>query len=135
MTINKQEEELASLQNEQELVNLETLITEGSDLRIPIVFDYPTQNGLKKVSAIIRPLTVAEWEEATNYVMHHKKEFTLKILEKGLLNNDGEPIPIELLRKMPIGVVNEIYRRISDVSGVKEDKEEQFKLTKELMGF
>ena len=65
----------------------------------------------------------------------YKKDFALKILEKGLLNNDGENLPIELLRKMPIGVVNEIYKRIADVSGVKEDKEEQYALTKELMGF
>ena len=42
---------------------------------------------------------------------------------------------MELLRKMPVGVVNEIYTRIGDISGVKQNKKEQYELTKELMGF
>lgn len=130
-----QEEEIKQLSETESISNLESLIVEGSDLRIPIVFDYPTKNGITQVSAIIRPLTSSEWEEATNYAVKNRKDFALKILEKGLLNDDGENLPLELLRKMPVGVVNELYTRIGDISGVKQNKKEQYELTKELMGF
>lgn len=127
----KQEE----LEQLNETSSLESLITEGADLRIPITFDFPTANGVKKASAIIKPLTTVEWENAQSYAMKHKKDFVLKILEKGLLNDDGEQLPFELIKKMPIGVATEIYKRIADVSGIKQDKDEQYRLTKELLGF
>ena len=127
----KQEE----LEQLNETSSLESLITEGADLRIPITFDFPTANGVKKASAIIKPLTTVEWENAQSYAIKQKKDFVLKILEKGLLNDDGEPLSFDLIKKMPIGVATEIYKRIADVSGVKQDKEEQYKLTKELLGF
>ncbi len=115
--------------------SLESLITEGSELQIPVTFDFPTKNGIIKASAIIRPLTTTEWENAQNYAMKNKKGFMLKVLEKGLLNDNGEPLSLELLQKMPSGVAIQLYTRIADVSGVKENKEEQYKLTKELLGF
>ena len=127
----KQEE----LEQLNETSSLESLITEGADLRIPITFDFPTANGVKKASAIIKPLTTVEWENAQSYAMKYKKDFVLKILEKGLLNDDGEPLSFELIKKMPIGVATEIYKRIADVSGVKQDKDEKYRLTKELLGF
>lgn len=129
-----QKQELEQLNNE-ETFSLESLITEGTELKIPITFDFPTKNGLKKASAIIRPLTASEWETAQNYAIKTKKDFMLKILEKGLLNDDGEPLPFELLKAMPFGVVNEIYLRIADVSGVKLNQKEQYEFTKELLGF
>lgn len=129
-----QKQELEQLNNE-ETFSLESLITEGTELRIPITFDFPTKTGMKKASAIIRPLTSSEWETAQNYALRNKKDFMLKILEKGLLNDDGEPLPYELLQRMPFGVVNEIYLRIADVSGVKVNQKEQYEFTKELMGF
>ena len=129
------QQEVESLKEEQEILSLESLITEGSELQIPITFDFPTQNGMRKASAIIKPITAVDWENAQNYAIKNKRDFALKILEKGLLNSDGEPLDFELLKKMPFGVVDEIYKRIADVSGIKEDREEQFQLTKELMGF
>lgn len=129
------QKELDELSQDTEVFNLESLIIEGAELQIPITFDFPTQNGLKKASAIIRPLTTSEWENAQNYAFKNKKNFALKVLEKGLLNADGEPLPFDLLKKMPFGVVNQIYERIADVSGIKIDKNEQYELTRELMGF
>ena len=129
------EEELKGLTENKESISLESLIVEGENLQIPITFKYPTKNGLTDVSAIIRPLTSSEWEEATNYSLKTKKDFALQIVKRGFLNIDGEEIPLELLRKMPAGVINELYTRIGDISGVKQDKKEQYELTKELMGF
>lgn len=131
----QQEQELENLTKETEPLSLETLIVEGSELKIPITFDFPTKKGIIKASAIIRPLTAPEWENAQNYALRNKKEFMIQILEKGLLNDNGENLPIELIKKMPFGVANEIYTRIADVSGIKENREEQYQLTKELMGF
>lgn len=136
MTIEElQQEEIEQLTQSKESLSLESLIVEGSELTIPITFDYPTQKGLIKASAIIKPLTTTEWENAQNYAMKNKKDFMIKILSKGLLNDDGEPIKEELIRKMPFGVASELYVRIADVSGVKQNKEEQYKLTKDLLGF
>ena len=133
--VNIEELKQEELEQLNETSSLESLITEGADLRIPITFDFPTANGVKKASAIIKPLTTVEWENAQSYAMKYKKDFVLKILEKGLLNDDGEPLSFELIKKMPIGVATEIYKRIADVSGVKQDKDEQYRLTKELLGF
>lgn len=130
-----EQQEIESLSQDQETFTLESLITEGSELQIPITFDFPTKTGIKKASAIIRPLTTPEWENAQNYALKNKKDFIIRILEKGLLNDDGKPLPSSLLKKMPIGVASEIYTRIADVSGIKENREEQYQLTKDLLGF
>ena len=132
---NLQQAEIDNLMADEQTISLETLITEGAELQIPITFDFPTQTGLKKASAIIRPIKTSEWENAQNYALKNKKDFMIKILEKGLLNDDGEPLPPKLIRLLPFGVANEIYTRIADVSGVKENREEQYELTKELLGF
>lgn len=136
MTIEElKQEEINNLTETNEAFSLEALIEEGSDLTIPITFDYPTKKGIIKASAIIRPLTTSEWENAQSYAMRNKRDFIIKVLEKGLLNDNGEPLPENLLRKMPFGVASEIYIRISDASGIKQNKEEQYKFTKDLLGF
>ena len=130
-----QQEELEQLKQEEETFSLENLIIEGSELRIPITFNFPTKNGVKKASAIIKPVSTTEWENAQQYSLKNKKEFMIQILSKGLLNDDGEPLPIKLIKLIPFGVANEIYTRIADISGLKQTREEQFELTKELLGF
>ena len=126
------QEELNEL---NEVTSLESLITEGANLKIPITFDFPTKKGLKKASALIRPVTAREWETAQNYALKNKRDFMIKILELGLLNDNEEPLSIDLIKLLPFGVANEIYTRIADASGIKENREEQYELTKELMGF
>ncbi|MBR0369697.1 MAG: hypothetical protein IJH63_03095 [Methanobrevibacter sp.] len=124
------------INKEPKILKLEELLVDGVEVEVPITFDYPTANGIVPVSAIIRPLTTVEWEEATTKsIRNDNKGFTLEIIGKGLLNDDGEPLNPELLKGMPIGVVNEIYKQVADISGIREDKEEQYRLTRELMGF
>ncbi len=124
------------INKEPKILKLEELLVDGVEVEVPITFDYPTANVIVPVSAIIRPLTTVEWEEATTKsIRHDNKGFTLEIISKGLLNDDGDPLNPQLLKGMPMGVVNEIYKQVADISGIREDKEEQYRLTRELMGF
>ena len=59
--------------NPEEIFNLESLITDGADARVPIEIDFPTKNGKKKAAAMIRPLTNVEWNNALRI---SRKNFT-----------------------------------------------------------
>lgn len=119
----------------QELFDLETLILEGAETRIPITFDFPTQNGIVQTSAMIRPVSNTEWNNAITTARQDLPRFTVLILQKGLLTSNGEQLSEELLGKIPQGVADQLVRQIQDLSGIKQNKEEQYELTKELMGF
>lgn len=119
----------------QELFDLETLILEGAETRIPITFDFPTQNGIVQTSAMIRPVSNQEWNNAITTARQDLPRFTVLILQKGLLTSNGEQLSEELLGKIPQGVADQLVRQIQDLSGIKQNKEEQYELTKELMGF
>ena len=119
----------------QELFDLETLILEGAETRIPITFDFPTKNGIVQTSAMIRPVTNREWNNAITMARSDLPRFTVLILQKGLLTCNGDELSEELLGKIPQGVADQLVIQIQDLSGIKQNKEEQYELTKELMGF
>ena len=123
------------INKEQKVFKLEELLVEGTEVRVPITFDYPTENGVVPVSAIIRPISSLEWNNTLKEYSQDLTSFGNAILSIGLLSSKGEPIGINLIETMPAGVVDEILKRIQDLSGIKENKEEQYALTKELMGF
>lgn len=114
---------------------LEDLILEGTKLEVPITFDYPTKNGFVPISAIIRPISSIEWNNTLQKYSKNLNKFAVAILNIGLLSSEGNQISMELLEQMPAGIVDDILRQIQDLSGIKQDKEEQYALTKELMGF
>lgn len=135
---NQEAKTMANKENktkEQELFDLETLILEGAETRIPITFDFPTQNGIVQTSAIIRPVSNRDWNNALSKAKNNLANFTVLILQKGLLSSSGEQLSEGLLGKIPQGVADELVRQIQDLSGIKQNQEEQYKLTKELMGF
>ena len=117
--------------------SLEELIIEGTNLEVPIVFDFPTNDGMVPVSAIIKPVSSVDWNNAVSKYGNLKSvgEFTTEILCKGLFNDKGEPLKKELIGLIPAGVADELLLQIQDLSGIKRNKDEQYKLTKELMGF
>lgn len=119
----------------QGLFDLETLILEGAETRIPITFDFPTQDGIVQTSAMIRPVTNREWNNAITIARNDLPRFTVLILQKGLLNSKGDELSEDLIGKIPQGVAEELVKQIQDLSGIKQNKEEQYELTKELMGF
>lgn len=132
----KIQKELDNLNNERDLVDLEAFILDGVSTEIPIVIDYPLPNGeTQPLSAKVRPLTSNEWNNCVRVAMKFDKSMQLLVVEKGLLDKDGETFPSDLISKMPTGVVDSLYLKISDVSGVKQDKKEQMEMAKELMGF
>lgn len=118
------------------IINLEDLILEGANTKIPITFDYPLPTGeIQKVGAMIRPLTATEWNTCSMKAIKQEKTMAVEVVKIGLMGNDGTPIKAELIEKMNVGVINGLFNKISEISGIQEDEEEQAKMIKEIMGF
>lgn len=129
----KQLEEIEKLSQEEEIIDLEQLITAGTDVKIPITFIYPNTN--KKVGAIIRPLTSNEWDNCIRKMAKFHTSFQLEIVKVGLLNMKEEKIPPKLIEQLPQGAISEIYEKIAEASGIHESTEDMIEATKQLMGF
>lgn len=129
----KEKEELEKLNQEEEIIDLEQLITGGAEVKIPITFIYPNTD--KKVGAIIRPLTSNEWNNCIRKMAKFKTSFQLEIVKVGLLNMKEQPIPSKLIEQLPQGAINEIYGKIAEASGIHESNEDMIEATKKLMGF
>lgn len=102
----------------QELFDLETLITEGIDTRVPIEIEFPDG---RKAGAMIRPLSANEFKtiydgDASNIL--------ISILEKGLMNKNGDVLPRSLIEAMPIGLPAKIIKQIFEISGVETTEED-----------
>ena len=136
--VNKlKEEELENLEKKEEEViyDLESLILDGVDSKIPIVIDFPTSNGIKKVGALIKPLTAVEWNNAIRLANKLKDSTSeIEIVKIGLFSKDGEAFSYDLIMKMPSGVVKDIFYKIADVSGVKFS-EQEIGILEAMMGF
>lgn len=117
---------------QEETLDLESLISDGADYRKTIIIELP--NG-SKGACTIRPLTSNEWNQCTNKYLKLKGSMELYVCEKGLLNKKGEPFPKELLEIFPAGVIQEIFKEIQSISGIKRNKEEEQELTRQLLDF
>lgn len=129
----KEKEELERLNQEEEIIDLEQLITAGTEVKIPITFIYPNTD--KRVGAIIRPLTSNEWNNCIRKMAKFQTSFQLEIVKVGLLNMKEEKIPSKLIEQLPQGAINEIYEKIAEASGIHESTEDMIEATKKLMGF
>lgn len=114
---------------------LESLILEGENTQIQITIEYPTSNGTVPVGAIIKPINSVDWNNLFQQYGQDANKFNIATLAKGLYTQEGEQLPPELLMKMPAGVVDSILKQIMAISGIQEDKEEQQRMIRELMGF
>lgn len=117
---------------QEETLDLESLIRDGADYRKTIIIELP--NG-SKGACTIRPLTSNEWNQCTNKYLKLKGSMELYVCEKGLLNKKGEPFPKELLEIFPVGAIQEIFKEIQSISGIKRNKEEEQELTRQLLDF
>ena len=134
---NLEQEQLAELEmlsNEDgEVFDLETLIVDGEDAKVPITFTYPNTN--KTVGAMIRPVTTAEYNLVIQKSNKLGLQFLVEMLKIALYKMDGTPFPKELIGKLPAGVCAEIVEKINDISGIKSEKEDLNRLNNNLLGF
>lgn len=102
-----------TIEQNDELFDLETLITEGADAIIPITIEFPDG---KCAAAKIKPISTAQFR---SLYTTDKAELIVNLLEIGLLNKNGEPLSRGLIEAMPLGVTARISEQICTVSGLE----------------
>ena len=117
----------ANKDNTMDLVNL---IRDGVNAKRAITVTLPDG---REGNAMIRPLSMSEWDSCTSKFMKLRGSMELYVCEKGLLTTDEEPFPSDLIKLLPAGTVQEIYTEIREISGIKSNKEEEKELTRELL--
>ena len=132
------EEELSTLM-EDDVFDLEALITDGADARVPIRITFPKQEPdgtirMVQAGAMIRPLTNVEWNNATRKKKNNNSTTDeVELLKKALYTMKGEQMPPEIVEKIPNGVTIELVKEVARISGV--DIEANLKLAREMVGF
>ena len=120
------------IQENAKVMNLESLITGGIDAIIPITISYMGQD----FSANIRPINAIENNEVTQKYINKRESVTLNTVKKCLLKDDGKNYTIAELEKIPAGVIQNIYNKIQEISGIENTaSEDDMKMIRELMGF
>ena len=132
----EKQKELAHLQQEDEIFELDQIITEGTNAKIPFTFVYP--NTTKKVGVMVRPLSTNEYQKAVLTSKRLKTNFLLELARLGVYKMDESKIPEEILESLPAGVITKITNEINRISGVdlvdgSEDVQQQ--IFDDLMGF
>lgn len=121
---------------DEELYDLESLILDGAEARIPVIIEYPSPSGIKKFGAKLKPLTDVDVNNAIRSMKRNKgSSIRIEYLKRGLYTKDDKPFPSELIKQMYTGVATELYNKLCEISGIKFDKEEQKELMDDLMGF
>lgn len=136
----KQEGEIEMLSQETEILDLETLIVDGANARIHVEVDFPVyKNGEvhhKKYGAIIKPLPSNEFTNATQIGLKNPDtDVNTEIVKKGLCTKNGDIFPVEVVEKLPVGVIIKLAEKICEVSGIEQNKDDQAELVREVMGF
>ena len=62
--------EIERLSQETEILELDQVITEGVDAKIPFTFIYP--NTTKKVGVLVRPLSTNEYQKAIDIIKYNR---------------------------------------------------------------
>lgn len=119
--------------NEQvEIMNLESLIVGGIDTVIPITIKYMGQ----PFTANVRPINSIEHNKVINKYLNNKESITFNTVKLCLLKDDGSTYKLNELEKIPAGIIEKLYTKIQEISGIENTlSEEESKLVRELMGF
>lgn len=137
MSVEKEKQkELEHLQQEDEIFELDQIISEGTNAKIPFTFIYP--NSDKKVGVLVRPLSANEFGKAFMNSKRLKTNFLLELARLGVCKMDESKFPDELLEELPAGVITKITNEINRISGVDlvdNSGEAQQQLFDDLMGF
>ena len=135
------EEELKNLQEDEELFDLEELVTGGKDVRVPVKIIYPKYNEetgeveMVPTGALLRPLSNVEWNNCTrlNRAPNSKTSNEVELLKKALYKPNGEQMPPMVVEAMPNGIVIELVKEVSRISGI--DIKANMELAKKMAGF
>ena len=119
-------DELKIAENKEEYFDLETLITEGVESRVPIEIEFP--NG-KKAQAMIRPISTGEFQTIYN---GNAAELLVNVLSHSLMNKNGEPLSSALIEAMPVGLPAKIVEQIFEISGIETNPEDADRLKEKL---
>lgn len=113
----------------EELYDLESLITEGTDSFIPLKFVFPGTD--KKVGVFIRPVLTKEFTDAAN-----SPGFIISNLVKiALYDRNKKLFPAQVIDNLPAGVVIELYKKIADISGIPTKEQSSEEVVERMMGF
>ena len=113
------EEELVKLQAKE--VSLEELIVLGNKKKIPITIEYPLETGeIVKAKALIRQLTLRELE-GVKLQQKTLIESNIRLLRMAFFKSNGDQWKDAELMSLPLGVINNVARKILEVSGVNPD--------------
>ena len=128
------------LEDDTDFLDIETLIVEGADARVPLEVEFPIyKNGeltYKKYLAMVKPLKSSDLNNATQIGLKSSDtDVNTEIVKRGLITKDGDYYPEGIIEKLPAGVINQLTEKICEISGLKQNKEENAKLLKEMMGF
>ena len=121
---------------ETEIFELDQIITEGVNAKIPFTFIYPNTD--KNVGVLVRPLSTNEYQKAILKSKKLKTNFLVELAKLGVYKMDESKIPDEIINDLPAGVVTIITNEINRISGVglvDDSGEAQQQLFDELMGF
>ena len=114
------------INKEEEYFDLETLITEGVDSKVPIEIEFP--NG-KKAQALIKPISTGEFQ---SIYKGNAAELLVNVLSHNLMNKNGEALSPALIEAMPVGLPAKIVEQIFKISGIENNPEDAEKLKDEL---
>ena len=116
---------------EEEYFDLEELITEGTDAKVPITIEFPDG---RKSKALIKPLLAEDMKKVSfNQVNPYKMMIT--VLKMCLLNSKGEPLPNGLINALPANLPMEICEEIFKISGIETNPEDAGQLKQYLESF
>ena len=127
-----QAKEMEDLNQDYELFDLESLITDGVNAKVPVEIQY---NG-KTFGAILKPLTNYEWNNALRKGSRNNKTTSeIELLKLGLFTKDDKEFSPDLVEKLPAGVITELSKELARISGIHIDSEQNIRIVKEMMGF
>lgn len=115
--------------NTDEFFDLETLITEGVNARVPIEVEFPDG---KKAQALIKPISTGEFKSIYN---GNAAEILVNVLSHSLMTMEGKSLSPTLIEAMPVGLPAKIVEKIFEISGIKTNPEDAEKLKEELKLF
>ena len=122
-----------NFEEQAELLELETLLVGGTDTTVPIVVNYLG----KDFSAYIRPINGLENNEIVQKYTKKKESIPLNTVKIALMKKDGSSYTIDELKKIPTGVIDKLYEKIAEISGIEtsNSSKDQEELMRELIGF